>query len=34
MNLTYYLMLTNYYLDLQIDFNSYTNTTCWRKVND
>ena len=29
MSLLYYLMLTNYYLDLQIDCNCYTNTMTW-----
>ena len=29
MNLTMYLMLTNYYLDLSVDCNTYTNTMCW-----
>lgn len=28
MSLLYYLMLTNYYLDLQKNV-SYTNTMCW-----
>ena len=26
MNLTYYLILTNYYLELRVDNNLYTNT--------
>lgn len=28
MNLTQYLILTNYYLDLIVNNNTYTNTIC------
>ncbi len=28
MNLITYIMLTNYYLDLSVDNNVYTNTMC------